>query len=201
MTVLQATTEICSRAGEGFSQYSARAKVLFWKAVGLLVQAGKIKADELRALYNSSIVYVDANGTQPVTLDLSGASGFQTVIAGSYIFDQDFLVFDKTLPQTTIANKIFCSRVSENQFENGEHLLNLSILRKEVLYCIKYPTLKILKNALITSTANVNVEMRYYGIVKATADTDATELNSYLDTGLQNQAIDAAVELLKQEIL
>lgn len=203
MLVSAAASEICSRAGEGFSQHSARAKVLFWRSIGELVQKGEVKTDELRTLKAVAFVTKDANGTAPVEVDITAASpnGFATEIAGNYLFDVDYVVVDATMPQTTLASKIFCSRVSESLFENAEHLANLSTLRKEVIYSVKYPKVRMLKNALITTTASVKVEMRYYGLAKTTADADATELNNYFDTATQDKAIAYAAELLKTEII
>ena len=66
MIVSAMATEICNRVGEGFSQHSARAKVLFWKAIGLMVKDGSIKKDEIRTLKMTASVTKDANGTAPV---------------------------------------------------------------------------------------------------------------------------------------
>jgi hypothetical protein len=201
MLLSDAIIEVCARAGLGFEQHATRARILFWKALSTLIKSGAVEKDDIRTIYQSSVVYVDANGTQPVTLDLNSASGFSTILSTYLVFQSSFYVFDKALPSTTAAAKIFCTKLTENQFENAEQLLPLSLLNKEVLYCIKYPTLKILKNTLITATANVNVEMRFYGVLKTVSETDATELDTYLNADLQNKTMEAAAELLKTEII
>jgi hypothetical protein len=210
MLVSAMATEICSRIGEGFSQHSARAKVLFWKALGILVNDGKVKIEDIRSLYNSS-VYLAPLWTTPstilssvtlstVTSTTPASPTWASIISDYYVFDQKFMMFDgATAP--TADNKVFCSEVSENQFESVEHLLELAIMQHEVIYTIKYPTLKLKANWTPTGTTPLNIENRYYGIAKATADADATELNTYLTTAIQNMVIDAAAELLKVEIV
>jgi len=202
MIVSAMATEICNRVGEGFSQHSARAKVLFWKAIGLMVKDGSIKKDEIRTLKMTASVTKDANGTAPVEVTLTDASpnGFATEIANNYIFDQDVRVFDNATPAAA-SDQILCSRITENQYESVRQLLSLSDLQEEILYCVKYPVVRIIKNSLITAAANVDVELQYYGIPKTTADANATELNNYFDTTVQNTAIEMAAELLRAEIV
>jgi len=202
MTILEMIQEVCKRTGEGLEQHQTRAHALLWTALTALIQSGAIKKDEIRLLYNAVRVDYDIYSATPEILefDIYDAANFKTTIDEYLIFEQEYLLFDKTY-QEDPADKIFCSRVEDSQLESAEFLLSLSALHNEVLYAVKYPYIRTVHNSKITASSEVVVELRFYGLAQSVAEDTTAEMSLYFDNGVQLKIIEAAAELLKSEIV
>lgn len=187
-TLLDAYNDILKRAGEGYSNYLDRARELFWRAVGSIIQSGEYQPHEVINISKSEIIEY-------------AVSAFPLAI---YEYQEE-LVFtvDYNLQSETLST----SKVTPLEMEEiARHRIAMSKMAgiNEVIWAQAPTDIRIAYDRGNETIANGNliVEARRISISPAyiTNSKDNENIDETISSTLAARAIELATQMIIQEM-
>lgn len=193
MTFTEIYSEITQRIGQGYGNYSDRAKSAFWKAVGALIRAGNYAQDDIRGLAKRS----EAEATLASEFPWSIAT--ETGITNDHAFDMQIQL---TPGQP---DNIHYTRLDEHVAHRGSYMAPLHAGGvRNVYYTLRYPIIELTYNTgdSVLASAWCKVLVTWYGILREFVEEttqDTAQAGGYMSQGFIDQAIEAALKILVTE--
>lgn len=187
-TLLDAYNDILKRAGEGYSNYLDRARELFWRAVGSIIQSGEYQPHEVANIITVSAME-HAISTFPVPC---------------YVYPDDIVfVVDYTLH----GNDVNTSKTEiQDMKEIARHRIAMSKMAgiNEVIWAQAPTEIRIAYDSGNETVANGNliVETRRISISPAyiTNSKDNENIDETISSTLAARAIEIATQMITQEL-
>jgi len=194
MTFTQIYAEICQRAGQGYSNFTDRAKSAFWRSVGDIIRSGEFAAEEARGITHTSESEAYLLNEFPYSL------ATQTPITLHHVFEM-MAALQPGEPDTVQYTKL-----DHQTLFRGKTLRYLSQQAgiKEVFYSLKYPNIELIYDTAdgVLAAAWCYVYLTWWGIPRAFVESstnDATENAQYMADSFVSRAIELATKSMAQE--
>lgn len=195
MTIAQMTAEILARAGEGYQNYTARAKAMIRAAMSVAIQSKAIDLDEIDGSIKAvtRVTATIPNEDAPIISVIPAVLATDIVIYSAIEVDKHTGVCVFT-PVDTISqlNNIYFM----NALHRGSAMTNLV----EVLYAINLPRVHIGWTASKPVNATMAYTLTQVVTTESALSTDGTNLNGMFNEKCQQVIIDTAARMLIDEI-
>lgn len=183
--------DILSRAGEGYSNYTTRAREIFWRAIATIMRSGEFTQDEAKGMYMKFSMVIPL---------MSFPFDIEDIATGYEVFNLQVKLSPNS-PNTAIYTQL--SPADYPGHARKTALLAMTDI-PEVLWTYEQPNLKVAfdaNNSLLTQ-GNCLVEALIHGVhpYVMTSTYDTIDSDTYMAYSLLIRAIEMSVTLLIQEL-